>query len=311
MKNIKKSISIVIPVFNSQSTIYLLIKNLIHELDKSINIEIILVNDNSTDSSESECIKAYNDFSGKVKFYSLGKNVGEHRAVMAGLNQASGDWAIIMDDDFQNPISELKHLINHSLDNDFDVVYTRYKTKKHSFFRNIGSYFNNKVANIMLDKPDKLYLSSFKSISKKIINEIIKYNLPFPYIDGLILRTTRNLGIIEVEHSERSHGKSGYTLRKLISLWLNMFTSFSTIPLRISTILGLIISFSGLVFIIITMIEKLINPDIPIGYSSTVIFILIFSGIQLIFLGIIGEYLGRLFISQSKSPQYFITKRFD
>ena len=122
---------------------------------------------------------------------------------------------------------------------------------------------------------------------------------------------SRNLGIIQVKHSERSHGKSGYTLKKLISLWLNMFTSFSTIPLRVSTILGLLISSSGLVFIIITMIEKLINPEIPTGYSSTVIFILMFSGIQLIFLGIIGEYIGRLFISQSKAPQYFITKRLD
>ena len=307
----KKSISIVIPVFNSQATIYSLVKNLIAELDKRLDYEIILINDNSSDSSESECTRAYNDFSGKIKFFSLGKNVGEHRAVMAGLNHVSGDWAIIMDDDFQNPISELKLLINYSINNEFDVVYTKYKLKHHSLFRNIGSYFNNKVANVMLDKPDKLYLSSFKSISKKVINEIIKYNLPFPYIDGLILRTTRNLGIIQVKHSERSHGKSGYTLKKLISLWLNMFTSFSTIPLRVSTILGLLISSLGLVFIIITMIEKLINPEIPTGYSSTVIFILMFSGIQLIFLGIIGEYIGRLFISQSKAPQYFITKRLD
>ena len=140
--------------------------------------------------------KAYNDF-WKIKFYSLGKNVGEHRAVMAGLNHVSGDWAIIMDDDFQNPISELKHLINHSLNNDFDESIYRVQTETSFLFRNIGSYFNNKVANVMLDKPDKLYLSSFKSISKKVINEIIKYNLPFPYIDGLILRTTRNLGIIK------------------------------------------------------------------------------------------------------------------
>ena len=182
--------------------------------------------------------------------------------------------------------------------------------KEHSFFRNFGSYFNNKIANIMLKKPDSLYLSSFKSISKKVVEEIIKYDLPFPYLDGLVLRTTRNIGILDVEHHPRSHGASGYTFKKLLALWLNMFTSFSILPLRVSTIIGFIMSISGLIFAIITLIEKLINPDIPPGYSSIIIFGLIFSGLQLIFLGIIGEYIGRIFISQSKAPQYFITKSF-
>jgi undecaprenyl-phosphate 4-deoxy-4-formamido-L-arabinose transferase len=230
---------------------------------------------------------------------------------MAGLNNVSGEVAIIMDDDFQNPISELLLLIKFSLKNSFDVSYTRYDKKNHSIFRNIGSYFNNKVSNIMLRKPDSLYLSSFKSISRKVINEIIKYDLPFPYLDGLILRTTRNLGIITVKHSKREYGKSGYTFRKLISLWLNMLTSFSTLPLRVSSILGLCMSSSGLFFAILVIVEKIINPGIPPGYSSTIIFILFFSGIQLMFLGIIGEYLGRLFIAQSKAPQYFITRSFD
>lgn len=306
-----KVISIIIPVFNCQKTIYQLVENILAELDDKFKIEVILINDCSSDLSEEECIKVFNNFPGKIKFYSLGKNVGEHSAVMAGLNNASGEWAVIMDDDFQNPISEVLKLIQYSLDNPFDVVFTKYDKKNHSIFRNIGSYFNDKVSNIILDKPNNLYLSSFKAISRKVINEIIKYDLPFPYLDGLVLRTTRNIGVIKVKHNKREHGKSGYTIRKLISLWLNMFTSFSTIPLRASTILGLSMSILGLLYTIIIIIEKVLNPEIPPGYSSTIIFILIFSGLQLIFLGIIGEYLGRLFISQSKAPQYFITKSFD
>ena len=306
-----KKISVIIPVFNCQKTIYNLVENILNESGDKFKLEIILINDCSSDSSEKECIKVFNNFPGKIKFYSLAKNVGEHSAVMAGLNNASGQWAVIMDDDFQNPISELFKLIQYSLDNYFDVVFTKYDKKEHSLFRNIGSRFNDKISNIILDKPSDLYLSSFKSISRKVIDEIIKYDLPFPYLDGLVLRTTRNIGVLNVKHNKREHGKSGYTIRKLISLWLNMFTSFSTIPLRVSTILGLCMSTLGLFFAIIIIIEKVLNPEIPPGYSSTIIFILIFSGLQLIFLGIIGEYLGRLFISQSKAPQYFITKSFD
>ena len=304
-------ISIVIPVYNCQKTIYSLVENIIKELNDKYNFEIVLVNDCSSDLSEKECIRAFNNFPAKIKFYSLGKNVGEHSAVMAGLNNASGEWAIIMDDDFQNPISELLKLLQYSIDNTFDVVFTKYDKKKHSIFRNIGSRFNDKISNIILNKPNDLYLSSFKAISRKVIDEIIKYDLPFPYLDGLVLRTTRNLGVINVKHNQREYGKSGYTIKKLISLWLNMFTSFSTIPLRVSTILGLFMSALGSFYAMIIIYEKLFNPELPPGYSSTIIFILIFSGLQLIFLGIIGEYLGRLFIAQSKAPQYFITKSFD
>ena len=306
-----KKISIVIPIYNCQETIHNLVENIIKELNDKFKLEIVLINDCSTDLSEKECIRTFNNFPGKIKFYSLGKNVGEHSAVMAGLNNASGEWAIIMDDDFQNPISELLKLLQYSIDNTFDVVFTKYDKKKHSIFRNIGSRFNDKISNIILNKPTDLYLSSFKSISRKVIDEIIKYDLPFPYLDGLVLRTTRNIGVVNVKHNRREYGKSGYTMKKLISLWLNMFTSFSTIPLRISTIVGLFMSILGSIYAMIIVYEKLLNPELPPGYSSTIIFILIFSGIQLIFLGVIGEYLGRLFIAQSKAPQYFITKSFD
>ena len=305
-----KLISIVIPVFNSENTIAELVTKLVDRLDKQYIFEIILVNDCSSDNSENICIQLYHKYPKTLKLFSLAINVGEHNAVMAGLNNANGDWVIIMDDDFQNPVDEVLRLIDFSTNTHFDDVYTWYKNKKHSLLRNFGSYFNNKVANVMLKKPDKLYLSSFKSIHTNVVKEIIKYDLPYPYIDGLILRTTRNIGKIEVEHKNRAKGKSGYTFKKLVSLWLNMFTNFSVLPLRISIFIGTVLSIVGFLFAIITIIEKLSHPEIPQGYASIVVVLIIFLGVQLIFLGVIGEYLGRLFIANNKHPQFFITKKF-
>ena len=154
-------------------------------------------------------------------------------------------------------------------------------------------------------------MSSFKAINKKLIHEIIKYKLPYPYVDGLILRATSNIGVIEVEHKIRSKGHSGYTIKKLISLWLNMFTNFSVVPLRISTVLGTVLSFGGFLFAIAVIVEKFLYPEVPQGYASLVIIFIIFSGVQLIFIGLIGEYIGRLFISNNKHPQFFITKKYE
>ena len=310
-KNDNYLISIIIPVYNGEKSIKKLVEELIKKITPEFNIEIILVNDCSPDNSEKVCISLFEKYRNIVKFYSLAKNVGEHNSVMAGLNNVSGDYAIIMDDDFQNPVIEVIKLISYTIKNSYDVVYTYYDKKKHSFFRNLGSHFNNLVANLMLKKPKTLYLSSFKSLSKFTINEIIKYNLPFPYIDGLILRTTNNIGKIKVEHQERKKGKSGYTLRKLISLWLNMFTNFSILPLRISIIVGFIFSLFGFGLGIQALIEKILNPDVPLGYTSLIVLISIFSGVQLIAIGMIGEYLGRVFLSQNKKPQYSIRKKYE
>ncbi len=304
-------ISIVIPVFNSQDSISELVEKLIFELKNVYDLEIILVNDCSRDNSESVCIKIYVKHKNFVKFYSLAKNVGEHNTVMAGLNQTSGEFAVIMDDDFQNPISEVIKLIDFAAKNNFDVVYTFYEKKYHSFFRNLGSQFNDKVANIMLKKPKDLYLSSFKAINRFLIDEIIKYDLPFPYIDGLILRTTSNIGKIKVEHQGRKIGKSNYTLYKLISLWLNMFTNFSILPLRISIILGFLVSVLGFILGIIVLFWVILGIKMPLGYASLMVTICIFSGIQLIAIGMVGEYLGRVFLSQNKLPQYSIRKKFE
>jgi len=307
----KTKVTLLIPVYNSADTIAALISQLIAELSNFYLLEIVLVNDDSTDDSERICIELFHRYPSVIRFYSLAKNVGEHNAVMAGLNHVTGDYVVIMDDDFQNPISEVVKLVQEGIKSNNDVIYTFYEKKQHTLWRNAGSWFNDKVANLMLEKPKDLYLSSFKLINKFLTQEIIKYGLPFPYIDGLILRTTNKIGKIKVEHHQRNDGQSGYTLLKLIRLWLNMFINFSILPLRISIILGFGFSFLGILLGINTVIEKIINPALPLGWASLIVIICIFSGVQLISLGMIGEYIGRIFLSQNVKPQFTIRKTYE
>lgn len=303
-------ISIVIPVYNAEASIGKLTALLHESLASLYPLEIILVNDGSRDASHSECVKLWEKYRGTVKYFSLAKNFGEHNAVMAGLNKSTGSHVVIMDDDFQNPVSEVIRLIDFSVENDFDVVYTYYADKKHSFWRNLGSRLNSYMATLLLKKPRGLYLSSFKCCNRFIVNEIIRYTLPYPYIDGLILRSTASIGTIEVKHAGRQEGKSGYTLRKLIKLWSNMFTNFSVLPLRISTFIGLFFALTGFLFGIYSIIEHFMVPTLPPGFSLTITSIFVFAGIQLISLGMIGEYVGRIFISQNKQPQFTVKKEF-
>jgi glycosyltransferase involved in cell wall biosynthesis len=302
-------LSIVIPVYNSQESIKKLVELLVDSI-KTYVLEIILVNDGSRDLSDEICIELNITYPSLVKYFSLAKNVGEHNAVMAGLNQVTGDYVIIMDDDFQNPVSEVVKLADAIANSDSDVIYTFYKNKEHHLIRNIGSKFNDWVANLMLGKPKNLYLSSFKGMNSFLVKEVIKYELPFPYIDGLILRTTDRIGKIEVQHHKRENGQSGYTFKKLFSLWSNMFVNFSILPLRLSIIMGFISALVGFVFSIYTVIEKINKPNLPVGYSLTIILISIFSGILLIAIGLVGEYLGRMFLSQTKKPQFTIRKQY-
>jgi undecaprenyl-phosphate 4-deoxy-4-formamido-L-arabinose transferase len=304
LKNQK--ISIVIPVYNAEETIANLVEDLIAELGALCVLEIVLVNDHSKDTSEEVCIALFKKHPTIVRFFSLAKNVGEHNAVMAGLNNLSGDYAVIMDDDFQNPIQEVKRLIEFATQTDYDVIYTYYEKKEHSLFRNLGSHFNDRVANLMLGKPRDLYLSSFKVIKRTLVDEVIKYDLPFPYIDGLILRSTENIGRFQVKHDARKIGKSGYTLSKLISLWLNMFINFSILPLRIATFLGFAFAGIGFILGIEAIIERIYNPNLPQGYTFLFVFIAVISGVQLISVGILGEYIGRFFLAHTKKPQFII-----
>ena len=298
-------ISVIVPVYNGENTIKRLVDELVRILTRD-GLEIVLINDGSRDKSHEACVSIFEKYRNIVKYIDLARNFGEHNAVMAGLNYSTGDYAVIIDDDFQNPPEEIEKLTDTAIKEKRDAVYSYYDKKYHSVFRNLGSAFNNTIATFLLNKPRNLYLSSFKCINRFMINEILKYRGPFPYIDGLILRSTHNIGTVCVRHDKMQKEKSGYTLKKLISLWLNMFVNFSIVPLRISTVLGLFFSIAGGMFSVYSIIDKILRPDIPMGITSIFVAVLIFSGIQLLMLGLIGEYLGKLFLTDNQTPQYLV-----
>jgi undecaprenyl-phosphate 4-deoxy-4-formamido-L-arabinose transferase len=299
------ALSVVIPVYRGADTIAPLARQ-IARLDVEGGLELVLVNDGSPDDSAGVILNLVDELAIPVVAIDLARNFGEHNAVMAGYAVASGAWNINLDDDFQNPPGEVKRLYDHARSHaDLDVIYTCYATKKHSAFRNLGSRFTNAVAGLLLDKPRGLYLSSFRCINAFLRDQVVAYRGPYPYIDGLILQSTRRIGRLEVAHNERSGGESTYTLRKLARLWMAMFVNFSVMPLRASSLLGVAISFLGLVVTVLAVIEKL-TGNTPVGWTSLMAAILIFSGVQLLMLGLVGEYLGRLYLTATGRPQFVV-----
>lgn len=302
----KIRVSLVIPVFNGSQTIKKLLEDCLSSFTENYELEIVLVNDYSGDNSHQVCLSLKKSYPNNIIYLSLSKNFGEHNAVMAGLNYTTGDFVVTLDDDGQNPPSEALKLLNHAVEGEFDVVYSYYVQKKHHIIRNLCSWLNGKIANMMLRKPPNLYLSSFRVISSFIVKEIIKYDLPYPYVDGLILRSTSNIGTIETMHSPRTSGKSGYTIRKLLRLWLNMFTNFSVLPLRIASIIGFLFAIIGIMTGVFTLYERILNPDLPIGWATIAVLCSVLGGVQLMALGMVGEYLGRLFMGINRQPQFLI-----
>lgn len=304
-----QKISFVIPCYNSEKYI----KNTVSTLQSVINeklvnykTEIILINDGSKDDTFKQ-IRELSKKSDNIIAIDFTRNFGQHSAIMAGLNECSGNIIICLDDDGQTPPEETIKLINN-LDENTDVVYARYKEKKHDKFRNIGSSINSIMARILLDKPKKLYISSFFAMKDYIKDEIINYTNPYPYMEGLVLRTTNNIKNVDIEHKERKIGKSQYTMKKLLQLWLNGFTNFSVKPLRIAMIFSLFFIVTAVILTFWLIINKLINPLVPIGWTSTIILMLIIGAVITFLLGVIGEYVGRIYISINNNPQYVIRK---
>ncbi|HAK79404.1 MAG TPA: glycosyltransferase [Runella sp.] len=294
-------LSVIIPVYNSEQTINRLVEHVLETLNRT-TLEIVLVNDGSRDRSEQVCTELAKRFS-EVKFISLRRNSGEFNAVMCGLNHASGDYCVMIDDDFQNPPTEILKLVETAQQGDYDVVYSFYATKKHSWFRNFGSWLVNRVTTWLLEKPNDLYLSSFKLINQAVVQEIIKYKGPYPYLDGLIFRVTRNVGRVQVSHNAREEGESGYTLRKLTSLFMTILFGYSLKPLRLLTATGLAFSGFSLLAVLIDLVLYAIHSEFFI-LNSVLILLTFFSGLILTSLGIVGEYIGRIFMAQSGLPQY-------
>ena len=299
-------LSLVIPVYNGSRTVGPLVEQ-ITKIFGSTSFEVVLVNDGSEDDSEKVCAELAQKFPRNVTFVHLSRNFGEHSAVLAGFAHSRGRYIAVLDDDGQNPPEEVVRMLDELKRKNYDVVYGHYIEKKHSWFRNLGSRFNDRIATLMLHKPRDLYLSSFKVMNRFLAQEITKYCGPYPYADGLIYRVTRNIGQIPVEHRPSLGGASRYTFRKLVRLWLNMFLNFSIKPLRISVYVGLLASCLSVVALIGILIDKLwITPNLTVGVPTVLGSIVFFSGLQLMILGLVGEYLGRLYLDQTGTPQYIV-----
>ena len=296
-------LSICIPVYNGADTIGKLVEKL-QETFKIYEVEIVMANDGSRDNSSEVCQKLVENYS-NCRFIDLRRNNGEHNAVMCTLNYCTGDYAVIIDDDLQNPPEEILKLLEE-IQKGYDVVYSKYHQKKHHWFRNFGSKINDIFATWLLEKPKNLYLCSFKIINRAVINEIIKYKGPFPYIDGLILRCTSNISSVFVQHNARTSGKSNYTLSKLIHLWLSMFVNFSIKPMRAMMGIGGLVMLSSVVLAIYFIIDKILNPEIVSGWTSLMVILLFLGGVQILFLGLIGEYIGKNYLDQNGTPQFTV-----
>lgn len=303
-ENIKK-VSFVIPCYKSKNTIESVIDEIIFTM-KSLDyeFEVILVNDFPYDDTIIKLKELANKYN-FITVLNLSKNFGQHAAIMAGFGQITGDVVVCLDDDGQTPANEVNKLLDE-LKKGYDVVYAKYTVKKHSLFRNFGTKINDIMVKILLGKPKDLYLSSYFVARRYIIDEIINYKNAYPYLSGLILRTTKNISNVEITHKNRKIGESGYTFKSLLKLWLNGFTAFSVIPLRIATFSGLIIGFIGFIFIVYVVINKLIYPSVATGWSSLMSVVLLVGGINMIMLGLVGEYIGRIYISINNSPQYVV-----
>lgn len=302
-------LSFVIPCYRSEHTIMQVIEEIEAKVAEKPEyaFEIITVNDSSPDHVLQVLQKASRNRP-HLKIIDFAKNFGQHAAMMAGLSYATGDQIVFLDDDFQCPVDRLWDLLE-PLNQGYDVSFAQYKfeERKESFFRVLGSRLNDAMMCLLLNKPKDLRVTNFIALKSFIAAEVLRYKNPYPYLDGLLLRSTQKIANVPMEDRERLSGTSTYTLRKLISLISNGFTAFSITPLRIATFMGTISSIGGFLLGLFIIIQKLLYPQtLDAGYSSLMAVILFIGGMIMIMLGICGEYIGRIYISINNSPQYVI-----
>lgn len=300
-------LSIVVPVYGSASILPDLVAQLAASMvteGLSQRFELLLVNDASADNSWA-VIRSLASTHPFIRGINLRRNSGQHNAIMAGLNYVRGRFVAVMDDDLQHPPGALGDMLR-ALEPGYDVCYTRYVNRKHAWWKKIGSKFNDYVATLLLDKPKGLYLSSFKAMRREIADEVVKYDGPYAYVDGLILDVTRSITTIDIAHQSRLEGESHYNLRRLVSLWLKMATSFSVLPLRIATYLGFTIAALSVVMIGFVAGMKLLHPEYPPGWASMIATILFIGGVQTLCIGMVGEYLGRTYLKLNGKQQFTV-----
>lgn len=301
-------VSFVIPCYRSEFTI----QSVIDEIRETIgqregyDYEIITVNDCSPDNVY-QVLTELAQKDKKIKVINFARNMGKHAAVLAGHAVVTGDLVVDLDDDCQSPTYDLWKLIEPIENDECDVATAFYKQKKESLVKRMGSSFNAHMGEILFEKKHGLRFESFIVMKRFVSDEIIRYKNPYPYLEGLILGATRRIKMVEMEQRKRGDQlKSGFTLRKSINLFKNGMTAFSTKPLRIASVMGFWFSFAGVVWGIVLIIKKILNPLVLIGYTSTAVIILVSSGIIMYILGVIGEYIGRIYICINASPQYVV-----
>lgn len=299
-------ISVVIPVYGSASILPSLVRRLESALQKIAPsaFEVILVHDCGPDNAW-EVILELSAVRPWLRGLDLGANAGQHNAIMAGLGCAQGQYIVTMDDDLQHAPEDIHRIVN-ALEAGSDLCYAQFESRHHAAWKLLGSKFNDVVAQCLLKKPEGLYLSPFRGIRQSLLHTVLRYDGPFVYVDGLLLQSTKRIATVNAQHHARSDGLSGYSLRKSVSLWLQMATSFSVVPLRLVSLAGLLASAIGFLLAAVVLVEKLMTPAMAIGWPSLMITVLIFSGVQLLALGAIGEYVGRVLLTLNRRPQYVV-----
>ena len=299
-------VSFVIPCYRSELTLEGVVEEVRSAMEGlgEYGYEIVLINDCSPDHTL-EVIRKICEKYDNITGVSLARNFGQHAALMAGFRHVTGDIIICLDDDGQTPAKEAGKFLDE-IQAGRDVVYAKYSNKQHTAFRNFGSKVNEIMTRFMLGKPKELYISSYFAAKRFVIDEVIRYENSYPYVSGLVLRTTKNIGNVDVRHRQREVGHSGYTMKSLMGLWFNGFTAFSIQPLRFATMVGIFCAASGFLYGIYTIIKRLLNPAVPLGFSSLMSAVVFLGGMIMLMLGLIGEYVGRIYISLNNSPQYVI-----
>lgn len=303
-------ISFVIPCYRSEHTIEGVVSEIKSVVSQrpEVDYEIIMVSDHSPDNVYSVIERMCKADPRHLKGLEFSKNFGQHAALMAGYARTDGDLVFSLDDDGQAPVESVWKMVDKLLADGLDAVYGAYAVKQHGAFRNFGSRINDLMTEWLLGKPADLKISSFYVTRRFVIDSVAAYKGPYPYLYGLLFRVTKKLGNVDVAHRARAEGASGYTFAKLLGLWINGFTAFSVKPLRLASFIGAGCSLCGFVYGIVTVVHKLLHPDTPMGYSSLMSVMLFMGGIIMLILGLIGEYLGRIYICINQSPQYVITR---
>jgi undecaprenyl-phosphate 4-deoxy-4-formamido-L-arabinose transferase len=296
------ALSFVIPLYKSADTIASVVHD-IESLEVGGGHEIVLVNDGSADRTGDVCRELVAQARVPITYIEHARNYGEHNAVLTGWRHARGAHIVNLDDDGQNPPAEAKRLWEEAKRTGLDVVFGHYSVKQHSIWRNLGSRLTTRMTDWALDKPQGFYLSSFRCVTAFVAREVVGYAGPYPYIDGLLLQVTQRIGSIPVRHEPRRAGQSTYTLRPLIRLWLSAWVNFSVLPLRVATVLGLILAAAGVVALAAVAYLWLQNLGPGFGFGWLMAALLVFSGTQLVLLGLIGEYIGRMFLTVNQRPQ--------